>query len=353
MITLASTIYNDSEGLHTFFESMGKQTRLPDEIVIVDAGSKDGTWELMQTEASRSDRPWKMRAMQESRCNVARGRNLAIEAASGDIIISTDIGCDWDPEWLEELAAPFDGDSSIEQVNGSWAVKREDLRGPWAITEWALKGDQRLEATAESHCSSRSIAYRKSVWRALGGYPEDLTLAGDDAVYDYLSVSAGVNRAGAPKMHCYWHRHETLQGFFKEAYRYGLGDGEAGIRGKDVLLIGGRMAMEALFLVLGLVGLLPIAPFSPWMGFGLLLIAALSVAAKISKMSSATTRLIEAHISQPLLRLLVFSYGTKWHWVRGYFAGIRRGKFHCLDCRRRLQEMTPELYRGNVLNPKS
>ena len=350
MNSLVSTVYNDRDGLQTFFESMSRQTLRPEEIVIVDAGSRDGTWELIQTEASRTDRSWKLKAMQEPRCNVARGRNLAIEAASGDIIISTDIGCDWDPEWFAELAAPFFADSSVEQVNGSWAVKREDLHGPWAITEWALKGDQRLEATAESHCSSRSIAYRKGTWTALGGYPEDLSLAGDDAVYDYLSVSAGVKRAGAPKIHCYWHRHETLQGFFKEAYRYGLGDGEAGIRGKDVLLIGGRMVMEASFLILGLFGLLPIAPFSPWMGFGLLIIAALSVASKISKMRSALTRLIDAHILQPLLRLLVFTYGTKWHWVRGYFDGLMRGQVHCLDCRRRLKEMTPEIYRANVLN---
>ena len=40
---------------------------------------------------------------------------------------------------------------------------------------------------------------------------------------------------------CWWHRHEALPGFFKEAFRYGLGDGEAGIRKKDVILIGGRL----------------------------------------------------------------------------------------------------------------
>ena len=70
MITLVSTIYNDRSGLEKFFQDMSRQTRLPDEIVIVDAGSKDGTWELMQAEASRIDRPWKMKAIQEIRCNV-------------------------------------------------------------------------------------------------------------------------------------------------------------------------------------------------------------------------------------------------------------------------------------------
>ena len=353
MISLVSTIFNDRSGLEKFFQAMTTQTRLPDEIVIVDAGSRDGTWELMQAEASGSDRPWKMKAIQEIRCNVARGRNLAIEASEGDLIVSTDIGCDWDPEWLAELVAPFKGDSAVELVVGSWAVRKQDLRGPWAITEWALKGDQRLEATEESYSSSRSIAYRKSVWEALGKYPEDLTLAADDAMFHYLIEMAEVKRVGAPLVRCYWHRHESLQGFYKEAYRYGLGDGEAGIRLKDVILIGGRMAIEALFLVLGLIGLLPITPFSPWIGIILIFCALLSIVAKMVKMKAALSRLKDAQISHPLLRLMAFTYGTKWHWLRGYFAGLKRGKEHCLECRRRLQEMTPKLYRGNLLNLKS
>jgi glycosyltransferase involved in cell wall biosynthesis len=348
MNSLVSTVYNDRDGLQTFFESMSRQTLRPDEIVIVDAGSRDGTWELMQTEASRTDRSWKLKAMQEPRCNVARGRNLAIEAASGDIIISTDIGCDWDPEWLEELAAPFDDDSSIEQVNGSWAVKREDLHGAWAITEWALKGDQRLEATAKSHCSSRSIAYRKSVWSALGGYPEDLTLAGDDAVYDYLSVQAGVKRAGAPKVRCYWHRHESLKAFYKEAFRYGIGDGEAGIRAKDVYLVGGRLLLEGVCLVLGLMGLLPCAPFSPWGGILMLCFTALAVLSKIIKLRAPAGRLQREGVNHPFLRLLVFTYGIKLQWIRGHIAGRKRGRIHCLDCRRRLEEISPSIYKSNL-----
>ena len=327
---------------------MSIQTRLPDEIVIVDAGSKDGTWELMKDEASRTDRPWKMKAIQEIRCNVARGRNLAIEASEGDLIVSTDIGCDWDPEWLEELAAPLLKDPQIEQVNGSWAVEKKNLRGPWAITEWALKGDQRLEAQADSHCSSRSIAYRKSSWGALGGYSEDLTLAGDDAVYDYMSLSAGVKRVGIPTIRCYWHRHESLNGFYKEAYRYGLGDAEAGIRGRDMLLIGGRMALEIVLIVSGLLALLSGIPLSPWAGIIFVSIALASVAARILRMKPAISRLREERISYPPLRLLAFTYGTKWHWLRGYFKGMKRGRTHCMECRRGLKEMSPSLYRNNL-----
>ena len=345
MITLVSTIFNDRAGLELFFEAMIKQTRVPEEMIITDAGSKDGTWELLQSEAARTDRPWQFYALQELRCNVARGRDLAIEQARGETIVSTDIGCDWEPEWLTELVAPLESNPELELVIGSWAVRQQDLHGAWALTEWALKGDQRLQATAESYSSSRSIAYRKGTWEALGRYPEDLTLAADDAVFHYLIEKAEVRRSGAPKVRCYWHRHETLNSFFKEAFRYGLGDGEAGIRGKDVVLIGGRLLLEGVGLLLGASVLCSTLPHASLFGFILLEISAFSVFAKIYKMRSSIHRLQRAGVGSPLLRLLVFTYGTKWHWLRGYLAGLRRGKIHCQDCRLRLREMTQKKYR--------
>lgn len=331
---------------------MACQTRHPDEIVIVDAGSKDGTWELMQAEAARTDRPWKFRALQERRCNVARGRNLAIQAAHGDLIVSTDIGCSWEPEWLAELVAPLEMDNKVELVIGSWAVDTKGLNQAWSKTEWSLFGEQRLEADSDSYSSSRSIAYHKSTWQRLGKYPEDLTFAGDDAVFHYLIEKAEIKRVGAPTVRCYWHRHVMFTSFLKEAYRYGLGDGEAGIRTKDVILIGGRMALELFGLLLGLMALFPIMPGAPWLGFVLLGVALSSVAAKALKLRPAVRRLAAAGVNHPFWRLLAFSYGTKWHWIRGHAIGRWRGRQQCCECRRRLREMTPERYRnGNPARP--
>jgi hypothetical protein len=289
-----------------------------------------------------------MVAICESKCNVARGRNLAIDAALGEIIVSTDIGCDWDAEWLEELVRPFETNPAIDLVIGSWLVKKEDLHGKWAMVEWAMKGDQKLEATASSYSSSRSIAYRKSCWEALGRYPEDLTFAGDDALFHFLIEKAEVPRLGAPKVRCYWHRHETLKGFLKEAYRYGIGAGEAGIFLQDALLVGGRMVLEAGFLAAGLAMMF----FYFWIGLCLAAVGVVSFVARLRPLAPAVRRLKQEGMSGAWWKILLFVYATKWNFLKGVAQGWLAGNAKCREARSRLAKMTPEAYRENMRRSK-
>lgn len=347
MISLVTTVFNDRQGVIDFFGAMEKQTVGPDEIVIVDAGSKDGTWEAIEQARSKADRPWKLTAEIKPGCNVAAGRNRAIRLSGGNIIVSTDIGCEWDREWMEELVRPLLQNPSVDLVVGSWAVKPEGLEGEWALTEFALKGEQVFSASDSIACSSRSVAYRKSVWRGVGGYPEDLTLAADDSVFNHLMEKAGVTFAPAPEVRCYWHRHNTLRAFFKEQFRYGFGDGEAGIRSRDMLFTGGRIIVEILGLLAVPVALL--AGGGLQLGAGLLfLVALVSFAVRIRSLKGPARRLRELKVGHPLRHLLRFVYGTKLYWLAGFVKGHFRGNRSCRDCRERLASISPESYQART-----
>lgn len=337
MISLVTTVYNDRAGVKAFFDAMSVQTRLPDEILITDAGSNDGTWELILEKSLEDKQGLKVIALHEKKCNVARGRNLAIEKAEGDLIVSTDIGCEWDPEWLEELVKPMMDDPSLDLVIGSWAVNHESLHGEWALTEWALKGDQKLNAQADSYSSSRSIAYRKHVWERLGKYPEDLTFAGDDAAFHYMIENARINRVGASVVRCYWHRHEKLKSFFKEAYRYGQGEGEAFIHRRAALLIGSRFYLELFSLLIGFIFLFLIFP----LGLCLLVLGMILFLSRVLKSLSPAGRLASKGVPHALYHILLFVYGTKWYWLKGYLEGVIVGFTKCTDSRKRLREMSP------------
>lgn len=337
MVSLVTTVLNDCTGTKVFFNRMAEQTRPPDEIVIVDSFSKDGTWELLLDELVRTDRPWKIIAWQE-RCNVAMGRNLAITAAHHEIIASTDIGCDWDPQWLEELVAPLFNNPNIEVVIGSWAVPKEWAVSPWARTEFAFRPSMKLEATPASQGTSRSIAYRKSAWAKLGGYPEDLTLAADDTCFDRLIKNHSLAAGATPHVRCYWHRHSQLRDFLKEEYRNFFGDGEAAINHKHFVLVGGRLGLEALaasaFIVLALFPTtLRFAPFAA-------IVALVSVGARLRRLRSATKSLQAEEINHPWPRLIAFEYLTKLYGLTGYARGFLRGQRHCTECRRRLAQPT-------------
>ncbi len=341
-VSLVSTVFNDVSGIRKFLDAMRKQTTVPDEIVITDAGSTDGAWEAL--EEAKREFPIPVKILQEERCNVARGRNLAIEAASGEIIVSTDIGCSWEAGWIERLVQPMLNDSEVELVIGSWAVNA-DLNGLWSEVEWALKGDQKMIASETSYSSSRTIAYRKVVWKRLGKYPEDLSFAGDDALFHYLIEAAEVKRVGVSDVDCHWHRHGSLQAFIKEQQRYGYGDGEAGLRLKDYVYTGTRIGFELTGIPLALVFMLVFEESVGMISAGLLLaLVFASVAIRVIKLLPASRTLSTKDISFPLSRIVYFVYACKIHWLISYTKGWIRGIKHCRSARQRLQQMSPESY---------
>jgi glycosyltransferase involved in cell wall biosynthesis len=333
MISLVTTVLNDQQGCAAFFTQMEAQTYLADEIVIVDGGSKDGTWEFLLN--YKPNQPYSLQVTQEIGCNVARGRNLAIAQAKHDIIVSTDIGCMWEPQWLEELVRPLLEDKQLEAVMGSWQVRREDLKSDWAKVEYAFLNEPKFIANPESHASSRSIAYRKCLWEKIGGYPEDLTLAGDDMVFALLLHQIAERVSCAPVPRCYWERPITLKSFCKEARRNFRGGGEAGIWLKYGLLVGGRLLLEPLLLLIGFVWLLFASPL--WVGALFLSAFLFMVGLRVLRLFPAMQRLNAYGYPDGWLRIVLFEYLIKFWSVVGYWEGFLSGIKHCKAGRERLR----------------
>lgn len=333
-VSLVATVLNDLESCKLFMQQMLRQNRRPDEIVIVDAGSKDGTWEWMQEMTKSSLIPFV--AHQETKCNVARGRNLAIERSRHDIIVSTDLGNEWSPEWLEELVIPLEQQPDCQAVMGSWEVRYADLKGDWAKTEYAISNGLRFVATPQSDASSRAISYRKSLWQKIGGYPEDLTFSGDDLAYSFLLHRTTDKIACAPIPRCFWERHEKLKAFCKESRRYQRGTAEAGLSLNYGVLVGGRLLVEALCAVLGLV--LVTTPSTRLVGGGLCLMALASVVLRLRRVLPAAKRAQGLGVSQPFRRVLVFEYLIRYWGVVGYWEGFFGGRHKCAKCRNRIRQ---------------
>jgi len=59
-ISVVVPTLNDRDGLDQLIQALAQQTRAPDEVVVVDGGSTDGTKELLETWRAETDVPVKI-----------------------------------------------------------------------------------------------------------------------------------------------------------------------------------------------------------------------------------------------------------------------------------------------------
>ena len=199
------------------------QTRLPDEVVIVDGGSTDGTAEVICTWAKTS--PFLLRLAVREGYSISQGRNAAIEMAQGEIIASTDAGVRLSPNWLEDLVAPIEG-GSCEVASGFF------LPAPQSIFEIAL-GATTLPTLSDIAPerflpSSRSLAFRKEAWERVGGYPEWLDYC-EDLIFDFKLRRARYRFTFVPTALAYFRPRGSVAAFFRQYYCYARGDGRANL----------------------------------------------------------------------------------------------------------------------------
>lgn len=223
-VTLVSTVFNEARRIQDTLNDINNQTVLPDEVIITDAGSNDGTVEILNKWASEAR--FVVKILSWPKCNVAEGRNKAISEARNGYILSTDFGCRFHSLWIESMIEPFN-DPTIQVVGGTYAVVEADIVSPAAKANYIICDGYYVAPYEGFIPSSRSIAYMKSVWESIGGYPEWLTLAADDLVFGLVLLKQKHTIAYVETPYVYWGRHSTLKAYGKEAYRYGLGDGEA------------------------------------------------------------------------------------------------------------------------------
>ncbi|MFZ5761294.1 MAG: glycosyltransferase family 2 protein, partial [Thermodesulfobacteriota bacterium] len=89
-VSLIITTYNWKEALALVLASALRQTRLPDEIIVADDGSTDGTAELVASLAKEASIPVIHSWQEDKGFRVAMSRNKALAKAKGEYIILAD-----------------------------------------------------------------------------------------------------------------------------------------------------------------------------------------------------------------------------------------------------------------------
>ncbi len=209
------TVLNEINNLPNLLSDLLKQTVMPDETVFVDAGSTDGTKEFLGG---------KVGLIVKEGLNRSQGRNLAIKNTSAEIVAVCDAGTRLSDDFLENLTSPFSTDSSVDVVSGFF---KPDVS---TFFEMCLASATIpiLDEVEEDKFlpSSRSVAFKKSAWEAVLGYPEWLSVC-EDLIFDIKLKRNGFKFKFEPKAIAFWKPQQSINGFFKQYYSYARGDGHA------------------------------------------------------------------------------------------------------------------------------
>lgn len=214
-ISICITVKNEEGSIGRLLDSLLAQTKKPDEIIVVDGGSIDRTIETINHYQKKAGN---IRLLKE-KCTRARGRNLGVEVARYEIIAITDAGCISQPSWLEKITDPF-MNKEIDVVAGFYKmIAKNPMQKAMRIFLGVLPG----KFDNSFLPSTRSIAFRKSVWEAVGGFPEDLDTA-EDTVFNYKIIKAGVRISRVKDAVVEWGMPSSIFNFYFSIFNYAKGD---------------------------------------------------------------------------------------------------------------------------------
>ncbi len=221
-ISLIITIKNEEGTILQLLDSIKRQTKLPDELIIVDANSDDKTVKIIKKEMANFPIP--IDVLVRENVNIAQGRNVAITQARYDVIAVTDGGCVLDKDYLKHLEEAMTKESAEVVFGASQAVGKSFVGKCFAEFYNAKVSGKKLAVT---ELSSRSVMFTKNAWRRAGEYPEWLTLAGEDTLF-FVNLQKSSSCVFCKNAFVFWiHSYENLEKIFRVHYRNSIGDGES------------------------------------------------------------------------------------------------------------------------------
>ena len=180
-ISLIIPVKNEASSIGKLLDSVFLQSRIPDEIVITDAGSNDTTRDIVE---ARKAGPVTIRLIKAGSAYPGTARNIAIKNATSPLIAMTDAGMCLDSIWLEDLERKFTEYPDTDVVYGVFEpVTDTFLKECVAVN--IFPGLKNVDGEFMRSASVASCMMKRSVWEAVGGFP-DLRTAEDKIFMDRI-----------------------------------------------------------------------------------------------------------------------------------------------------------------------
>jgi len=248
-VTIIATVLNEIDDIPRLVPSLLAQIPSPAEVIIVDGGSSDGTWEWL-CEAARTHP--NLQPIRDESCNlkrsvgpISRGRNVAITAAASELIACVDAGCTYPPDWMARITAPL-ADGSAQYALGGSSLDPADPT-VWDLASAPFFGVKLDPGEFSKSCTARSMAFTKDLWQRLGGFPETVFF-GEDTLFD-LNARRHTRPAFVDHAKALYRPQYTLRSACRQLAIYAISDGILGVRRARLTRNAARCGLEVLALL--------------------------------------------------------------------------------------------------------
>lgn len=200
-VTAVVAAYQAEEFISAALESILGQTRPPDEVIVVDDGSTDGTAAELARFAGR------IRVIRQPNRGCPAAFNTAFREARGDFVAMCGADDLWDPQklqWqMEAIRAHPQADVFFGHALVVGLIQCEHVRPPGT---GLLESSKFREALFRQNCvCAPSIVIRRSLFERLGPFVEDF--GADDYEYWFRCLRAGAKFYYDPRPLMRWRQH--------------------------------------------------------------------------------------------------------------------------------------------------
>jgi glycosyltransferase involved in cell wall biosynthesis len=185
-------LQDEETTVESLLRSLAAQTRLPDEVILVDAGSTDRTSERIR--GFRAPFPLKVVAAQ--RVFPGTARNMGVSHTSAEWVAFTDGGIVLEPDWLQELLAV--AQEKTDAVFGNVDPVCDSFFRECAALAYVPPKDQHGTRGPSVACT----LIRRSAFLRVGGFPP--YRAAEDLIFVARLRSASSLFAWTPRANVRW-----------------------------------------------------------------------------------------------------------------------------------------------------
>ncbi|MCU1592053.1 MAG: hypothetical protein JWP11_3309 [Frankiales bacterium] len=214
-VSVIVPVKDEEASIVPLLESLAAQVAAPDEVLVVDGGSRDDTVRLVRARA-RID-PHVSLIVADGPAGPGQGRNLGARAARNAWIAFTDAGTTAEPTWLQRLWNAHVLNPDARVVYGNYEF---DVRSGFEASAVVSYGKAK-RATPRGPCRAPSVVsvlLHRAAFEEVGGFTD--ARSGEDEIFTRAISSRGIPTDWAPTATVWWRPRPDLRSTFQRFRSY-------------------------------------------------------------------------------------------------------------------------------------